>query len=122
VALNSTRRERQDRIKPIQSLNGGLFIDAEHRGVLGGFRYRPIMSAALVSKSGSLLAMYRSSRCGFSPASCQTRCTASLLTPRAVASLRQLQCVEPSLGGLRVADRILPEKLASVQRTHTRGA
>jgi CheY-like chemotaxis protein len=33
----------------------------------------------------------------------QTRCTASLLTPKAVASLRQLQCVEPSLGRLREA-------------------
>jgi hypothetical protein len=43
-------------------------------------------------------------------ASFQTRCTASLLTPSAVASLRQLQCVEPSLGFLRVADRIRARK------------
>lgn len=46
------------------------------------------------------------------PASCQPPCTASLLKPGAVASLRQLQCVEPSLGGLRVAARIPTRSLA----------
>jgi hypothetical protein len=60
------------------------------------------MSAALASDSGSLLAMYRSRRCGFRPASFQTRYTASLLTSSTAASLRQLQWV---LGFLRVADR-----------------
>ena len=47
-----------------------------------------------------------SRRCGFRPASLHTRCTASLLTPSAAASLRQLQRVEPSFGCLRVAERI----------------
>ena len=37
---------------------------------------------------------------------CGGGCTASLLTPSTEASLRQLQCVDPSLGFLRVADRI----------------
>ena len=70
------------------------------------------MSAALFSKSGSSLAMYRSSRCGFRPASFQTRCTASLLTSSCAASLRQLQCVEPTFGFLRVAERILARSFA----------
>src|ERR1700683_2374558 len=78
----------------------------------GGFRYRPMMSAALLSKSGSSLAMYRSRRCGFTPASFQTRCTASLLTPNSAASLRQLQCVEPSFGFLRVDESIRARSFA----------
>ena len=35
VALNSPWRQRQNGIEPIQSLNGGLFIDAEHGSMLG---------------------------------------------------------------------------------------
>jgi hypothetical protein len=35
VAFNSTGGERQHGIEPIQSLNGGLLIDAEHRCMLG---------------------------------------------------------------------------------------
>src|SRR5215469_3446066 len=73
----------------------------------GGFKYKARISAALRSNSGSSLAKYRSRRWGLRPASFQTRYTASLLTPRAAANLRQLQCVEPSLGFLRVAERIL---------------
>src|SRR5262249_10195292 len=34
------------------------------------------------------------------------RCRVSLLTPKKIASLRQLQCVEPSVGFLRVVARI----------------
>ena len=56
--------------------------------------------------------MYRSRRCGFRAASFQTRCTASLLTPSSAASLRQLQCVEPSFGLLRVAERIRARSFA----------
>ncbi len=40
----------------------------------------------------------------------QVRCTVSLPTPRTAASLRQLQCVDPSDGFLRVADKILARK------------
>src|SRR5579871_1151371 len=69
----------------------------------GGFRYRPIMSAALVSKSGSLLAMYRSNRCGLTPALRQIRWTASLEMRNSRASLRTDQWVEPSFGWRRVA-------------------
>jgi hypothetical protein len=35
VAFGASRRERQDGIKTIQGLNGGLLIDAEHGCVLG---------------------------------------------------------------------------------------
>ena len=57
-------------------------------------------------KSGSSVAIYRSRRCGFRPACCHARCTATLVTPNVAASLRQLQRVEPSFGRLRVAARI----------------
>src|ERR1700689_2949298 len=112
VALGAARRKGQDWIEPIQSLNGSLLIDAENRCMLRRFRYRPMMSAALLSKSGSSLAMYRSRRCGFTPASFQTRCTASLLTPSSAASLRQLQCVEPSFAFLRVDESIRARSFA----------
>ena len=60
--------------------------------------YNAIMSAAFSSKSGSLLAMYRSKRCGFSRAWRQILCTVDLLNPNAAAILRQVQCVLPSSG------------------------
>jgi hypothetical protein len=44
------------------------------------------------------------------PASLQVRWAVDLLTPTAIASLRQLQCADPSTGFLRVADRILARK------------
>jgi hypothetical protein len=36
VAFGASGRERQDGIETIQGLNGGLFIDAKHGGVLRG--------------------------------------------------------------------------------------
>ena len=66
--------------------------------------YNPIISAAFSSKCGSLLAMYRSRRCGFSRACRQIRCTVDLLSPSASAILRQVQCVLPS-GGLCIVLR-----------------
>jgi hypothetical protein len=56
VALGPSRRERQHRVQPIESLNRGLFIEAEHGCMLRRIEYRPMMSAALRSKSGSSLA------------------------------------------------------------------
>ena len=57
-----------------------------------------MMSAALLSNSGSLLAIYRSSRWGFSWVWARIRCTVDLLSPNSLASLRQDQCVLPSPG------------------------
>ena len=34
MTLGASRRERQNRIEPIQGLDGGFLIDAEHRGML----------------------------------------------------------------------------------------
>ena len=56
VTLRSPRRKRQNRIEPIQGLDGGFLIDAEHGGMLRRAQHRPIMSAALLSNSGSSLA------------------------------------------------------------------
>jgi hypothetical protein len=57
-----------------------------------------MMSAALFSNSGSLLALYRSKRCGCRRACASMRCTLDLLTPISAASLRTDQCVLPSCG------------------------
>src|SRR5574340_1400723 len=64
----------------------------------GGFRYRPMTSAALDSKSGSLETMCRSRRWGCRSWRRQMRCTSINETPSSAASLRLLQCVEPSRG------------------------
>ena len=38
VALGTARAKGQNRIQPIESLNGALFIHAEHGRVAGGLR------------------------------------------------------------------------------------
>jgi hypothetical protein len=54
VSLGSSGRERQDWIESWMA----LFSSTQNTAALtGGFRYKPMMSAALVSKSGSSLAM-----------------------------------------------------------------
>jgi hypothetical protein len=55
VSLNAPRGERQHRIESIQRLNGGVVIDAKHRGM--GRRIQVQADAALASKSGSLEVM-----------------------------------------------------------------
>ena len=57
VSLSSSGRERQDWIEPVQSLDDALSSTQKTAALTGGFRYKPMMSAALVSKSGSPLAM-----------------------------------------------------------------
>src|ERR1700690_602937 len=49
----------------------------------GGFRYSPMMSAAFCSKSGSSVAIYRSSRCGFRACLAHTRATIMCRSQRA---------------------------------------
>jgi hypothetical protein len=106
VAFGASRRERQDGIETIQSLNGGLLIDAEHGRVLRRAQIEAEDVGGFAFELGIVAGHVAFETCGFRPASCQTRCTASLLRPNAEASLRQLQCVDPSLGFLRVADRM----------------
>lgn len=106
VAFGASRREGQDRIQAVQGLNGRLLIEAEYGRVPRRIQvqtddWRLHFELGIVAGHVSFEAMRLEAG-----ASCQTRCTASLLTSSAEASLRQLQCVEPSLGFLRVADKI----------------
>jgi hypothetical protein len=60
VAFGTSGRKRQNRVQPVQCLNRRLFIFSSTQNTAacrGGFRYNPMISAALVSKSGSLLDM-----------------------------------------------------------------
>ena len=105
VALSASGRVRQNWVETVQCLNRCLLVHAEH----GGMMRRAQIVADNVGRFSfeiGIVAGHVALRCGFSPASFQTRWTASLLTPSTDASLRQLQCVEPSAGFLRVADRI----------------
>ena len=106
MALGAARRKRQHRIELIQRLNGGLFIDTKHGGMLRRAQVQPDNVSGLDFEIRIVAGHVALKRCGFRPASFHTRCTASFLMPSAAASLRQLQCVEPSFGFLRVAERI----------------
>jgi len=57
MPLSPASRERQHRIEPVEGLDGRLLINAEHRGVLRRVQVSPMISAALLSKSGSSEAM-----------------------------------------------------------------
>jgi hypothetical protein len=57
VSFGPSRGERQHRVFAIEGLDGRLLIDAETAACCGGCRYNPMISAALVSKSGSFEAM-----------------------------------------------------------------
>src|SRR6202011_3825604 len=72
----------------------------------GGLRYSPTTSTSFSSKRLSLDSLKVSVRCGCSPRADQMRCTVALLTPCALASDRQLQCVSPSGGSCNVAGTI----------------
>src|SRR6267154_15409 len=41
MALEPSRRQWQNRIEPVQGLDGGLFVDAKHRRMLGRFYVQP---------------------------------------------------------------------------------
>jgi hypothetical protein len=84
--FHSARRKRHLRVQTIQSLDRGLFIDAEHGGVLWRVQIEPD---------------------DIGPAVRHARCTVSLTIFNCRASLRTDQWIEPSLGLCRVASRIL---------------
>lgn len=88
------------------------FINAERRGVFGRVQIEADDVGSLGLKIGIVACHVSLPPERLRPASCQTRCTAAVLTPSAAASLRQLQRVEPRLGGgLRVATKIRARSL-----------
>src|SRR5450759_626735 len=61
----------------------------------GGFKYSPITLVILAKNFGSRDNLKVRCRCGFTLCICQSRFTVSLLTPWALAMVRQLQWVMP---------------------------
>ena len=57
MAFGPTGRKWQDWVQPIEGLDSALLIDEKTAACRGGLRYKPIMSAAFSSNSGSSLAM-----------------------------------------------------------------
>ena len=110
VAFGTSRREGENRIQPVQGLNGCFLIDAEYGRVLrrtqvqtedvSRFRFELGIVTGHVSFEAMRL------EAGFLP----NPMHGVFLTPSTEASLRQLQCVEPSLGFLRVADKMRARK------------
>ena len=110
MSLGTSWAQRQYRIEAIKCLNGGFFIDTEHSGVL-----RRIQIKADDIGGFGLEIRIVTGHVPLQP----VRLDSSLL-PDAVhqiladtkrlASLRQLQCVDPSVGFLRVAFNTLARK------------
>jgi hypothetical protein len=69
MSLGAPGGQGQDRIQAIEGLNRRFLVDGKY-GSCGALRYRPMISAAFRSKSGSSDNMYRSNRCGFRRARC----------------------------------------------------
>jgi hypothetical protein len=108
VTFGASWRERQDGIKTIQGLNGGLLIDAEYSRVLGRIQIEAEDVGRFSFELGIIAGHVAFEAVRFQAGLLPNPMPASLLTPSAVASLRQLQCVDPdpSLGFLLVADRM----------------
>jgi hypothetical protein len=88
VALGATRRKRQHRIESIQRLNGSLHTGTEHGGKLWRVQVPPdnVSDLGFEIRIVAGHVAFQAVRPLSTP-----DCTASLLTPSAAASLRQLQ-------------------------------
>ena len=64
VSLGTEGRKTQNTIEAVQCLNSSFLIDAKSSRVLRVFEGSPMISAALVSNSGSLEKTQGSIRCG----------------------------------------------------------
>ena len=106
VTFGASGRKRQNRIEPIESLNGSFFIDAEYSRVLRRVQVQTENVGRFAFELGIIAGQVTFQAVGLQTGLLHTRCTASSVTPSAAASLRQLQCVESSVGFFRVADKI----------------
>src|SRR5215472_10414489 len=68
MAFDAARRHRQNRVEPIQGLNGRLLIYAEDCCVLWRCQIKSNDVSGLPLEIGVITAIYRSSLCGFRPA------------------------------------------------------
>src|SRR6266566_4499363 len=78
----------------------------------GGFKYRPTTSVNFSMNWGSRDSLKVRLRCGLRLCNCQSRFTVLLLTPWALAMVRQLQCVIP-LGLVSSVARIKASRFSS---------
>ena len=69
MPLGTSGGKGQHWVKPIQSLNGGLFSHAEHGRMAGWIQIQPDDIGGFGFKVRIVACHIRSSRCGFSPAS-----------------------------------------------------
>src|SRR5438132_12549226 len=82
----------------------------------GGFKYRPTTSVNFSMNWGSRDSLKVRIRCGLRLCNCQSRFTVLLLTPWALAMVRQLQCVIP-LGLVSSVARIKASRFSSSYRS-----
>jgi hypothetical protein len=93
LALGHARQQRQDRGGPVQRLDAGFLIHAQHHRRLGGLRYNPTTSRTFSMNWGSVDSLKVSTRCGLSPKARQIRLIADCDIPVARAKDRVDQWV-----------------------------
>jgi hypothetical protein len=106
VAFGSSRRERQYRIKPVQRLDGSLFIGREHDRMVGWVQVQAqhvggfLLKVRIIGEHVPLESMR------LQPGATPYLGDQAMTAPMTVANLRVLQCVLPSDGGCRVFAKI----------------
>ena len=106
VAFGAAWRERQDGIETIQGLNGGLLIDAKHGRVLGRLQIKAEDVSRFAFELGIIAGPVVFEAVRFQAGFLPNPMHGVFADAQCGASLRQLQGVDPSLGFLRVADRM----------------
>ena len=101
----SGKSGRMDDIGWVGFVASACDCSATHRTTArsGGCRYSPKMSRTCGANNGSSHSWNVSSRCGWSPKSCQMRETVDGLRPHRAAIERVLKCLEPSRGASSVS-------------------
>ena len=88
MTLGASRRQRQQSVLPVERLDRRLLIHAKDRRVRRRIQVQADHVGGLVSKSGALEIMCRSTRCGCTLCLRQMRCTVMKGSSNSAASLR----------------------------------
>jgi hypothetical protein len=113
MRLGSARRKWQDGIKPIQSLNGALFIDTKDHGMGRRVQVEADDVRRLCFKVWVIADHAMTQAMRLQPVATQTLATAMWLVPSFLAKRLLLHCVVPSSGPRRVHSRIRASHLGA---------
>ena len=107
VALEPPRRQWQHRVEPVQGLDGGLFVDAKHRRMLGRFDVKPNNIGGLSLKVGVVGGHVACAAMRPKPGALPHPRDHHVANPQVVSQPAGAPVRGPTCGGLRVHSRIL---------------